>query len=255
MVRRALAACFCLLLTAFPALAAGENATFFLREDEKSPVALSLCAHEGALYIVCEEGIYAYRPGDEAPERVADYVFGCWIAGDDGMYAPDERIRPTPDLLYSQGGKLYGVNTSYAQFGEVEMGAAWALRDPVALDCLDYAPDGSLYLEKSWLEGDRLYASVYGVAGDGLSLLAIDAKSGETAPLPGSEHREAAPYKPGSALLLCEGDSAPRLLAYDLRSGEAKEIHAFGCAEDEPNGLAYDASSDTIYCAQGGARR
>lgn len=253
MFRRALAVCLCLLFTAFPALAAGGNATLFEREGEVPTLIYSLCAHEGALYIVAEDGFYAYRDGDEAPARVSDYEGCAYEADETGAPGPD--AAPSPEYLFSRDGQLYGLSTACARFGKVKIGAALTLTETVDLRWQELLIDEYSNFYSAMLDGDALYCSVDEFDYRDRALLYVDTQTGAARKLEGAAHFCAAPYRPGSVLLLTRQghDQPPQIARYDVQSGACEALYAFARPDDYPSGLAYDAESDTIYWALSGA--
>lgn len=254
MYKRTLALYLCLLFLSAPALAAGGNATLFAREAE-TPYVHSICAHGNLLYIVTDRGVYTYRPGDEAPAYAADYSPGLFTFDEDGAFVPDESAPASPDWLFSQGGKLYGLSTSYARFGEAEFAEALTLKEPVALDWQAYFPESSPAFLNVLLDGDVLYLSVQADETGVRQMLAVDAQTGEATWREEAAHIDAASYQPGRLLLLTRSDygEAPLLVTYDLASGQSQTLYAFAEWSDAPGGLAYDAASDAIYWCMAGS--
>ena len=268
MKRLLMAAFLCAMVAALPQAASASAPAAFCEEAVMQQIypetgtrfPMTNTALGGDIAYLCMEdgSLYRWRIGEERAEKL------CALPGraPSGVPYPDMTAEQQAIVgeevlvLAADDERLYGVNPYTGGIGTIDVdgvawaqghfdaalttdASGWARTIPTAL-----ARDGKVYL----------LVDAYEEAPDApfnYQLVEVNAETGEGRRCGVSGVRCVSPYREGSLLLLRAGDGGRYVLSrYDPPSGELTDLpHALPEAEALLGGLAWDAASDTIYCA------
>ena len=193
----------------------------------------------GTLYIARPEGLYAYRPGDDTPRRLMDFLATDLLGN---PLLKDGSDHPRIAALMAGDGGLYALDFNPGGLWRFDEGRAVFTRE-AAFDTGEAFADGAIYSGFLW-EGGDVYCVARSETGAGTGLMKLDISEG-TGALVRSDIRLAVPYAPG--VLLVGTDAWGNLGSLALLNTKTGRMEEKCKLEADYGELMYDAQTDTAY--------
>lgn len=253
-----------LALGCAPAFAAEGDA--ILGRSSENTLSFNYCFAQGdTLFLVSYVSLYAYHVGDS---DLQEYNIAVPEGVLDGIYSFEYNALP-----FASDGKLYALNliTEYGEYSEFKGAILTGLTlgsDGDALseyicdvdwsDMVEFYDNNSYAIQPDIIIGaqGKAFARYYDNQGD-YRTVSIDLATGATEPVEAlTGALTIVPYADGKLLAeLYNGeiDQTAKLACYDPADGSLTQLCDVPAENyNPPLGLAYDAASDTLYCARAG---